>query len=78
MDCMKASFVGEYSSMSDILKDNASATSAVKNIPLCKICLVATFEFAAAIFCIPTNDLASGVEASLASFKPVVSLIICK
>ena len=52
--------------------------SDVKNKPPCNICLVATFEFAAASFCTPTKAFASGVLASLASFNPVTSLIICK
>ena len=64
--------------MSDILNDNCSAISTVKYKLASNICLVATFEFAAAIFCIPTSDLESGVEASLASLRPVTSLIICR
>ena len=75
--CMKASLVGEYSIISDILSDKHSAVCAVKNNPAWSICLVAVFEFAAAIFWIPTRAFLSGVLPSLASFKPVVSRIIC-
>ena len=39
---------------------------------------VAVFEFKAASFCTPTNASGLGVEASLASFNPVTSLIIDK
>ena len=78
IDCIKASLVGEYSIISDILRDKHSAVSAVKNKPACNICLVATFEFAAASFCTPTKAFLSGILPSLASFKPVTSRIICK
>ena len=76
--CIKASLVGEYSNISDILNDKHSHVSAVKNNPDCSICLVAVLLLAAAIFWTPTKALGSGLAASLASFKPVVSLIICK
>ena len=45
---MKASLVGEYSIISDILNDKHSAISAVKNKPDCNICLVAVLLLAAA------------------------------
>ena len=76
MACTNASAVGEYSNISDILRDNASATSVVKNIAPSWICLVATLEFAAANFWTPTSALGSGVLPSRDSFKPVTSLII--
>ena len=65
MACIKASLVGEYSIISDILRDKHSAISAVKNNPDCNICLVAVFEFAAANFCTPTNAFLSGILPSL-------------
>ena len=76
--CINASLAGEYSIMSDILSIKPSANSLVKWTPLCSICLVAVFEFAAANFWTPTNALGSGVLPSLASFNPVTSLIICR
>ena len=76
--CIKDSFVGPNSKTSDILREIASAVFNVKYNPDCNICLVAVFEFAAASFCKPTKAFLSGVEPSLASFKPVTSLIICK
>ena len=76
--CIKASFVGEYSIISDILRDKHSQVSAVKNKPACNICLVATLEFAAASFWTPTKAFLSGILPSLASLRPVTSLIICK
>ena len=78
IESIKAFLVGEYSMISDILRESCSATSAVKNNPACNICLVAVFEFAAAIFWTPTKDLSAGVDPSLASLSPVTSLIICK
>ena len=42
------------------------------------MCLVAVLEFKAANFCTPTKELGSGVEPSLASFKPVTARIIPK
>ena len=76
--CIKASLVSEYSNISDILKDKHSANSLVKNKEANKICLVATFELAAANFCTPTKAFGSGMLPSLASLRPVTSLIICK
>ena len=65
-------------SVEDILRERDSHISAHTNSPAFNICLVAVFEFAAAIFCTPTKERSSGILPSLASFKPVVSLIICK
>jgi len=48
--CIKASLVGEYSSISYTLSDIASATSDVMYNPDCSICLVAVLLLAAAIF----------------------------
>jgi len=76
--CIKASFVGECSIISDILRDRHSATSAVRYSPACNICLVAVLELAAANFCTPTKAFLSGILPSLASFSPVASLIICR
>ena len=76
--CTKAFAVGEYSNISDILKQSCSHILCVINAPPCNICLVAVFELAAASFCTPTKAFGSGVAASLASFNPVVSLIICR
>ena len=47
-------------------------------IPDFKMCLVAVLEFNAAIFCTPTKEFESGVDPSLASFRPVADLIIPK
>ena len=71
------SLVGEYSIISAIRSDKHSATSAVIYNIDCSICLVAVLEFAAAIFCNPTNESGSGVPDA-ASLSPVTSLIICK
>ena len=76
--CINASLVGEYSMMSDILRDKHSAVSDVKNNPACNICLVAVLLFAAANFWTPTKAFLSGILPSLASLSPVTSLIICK
>ena len=46
--CIKASLVGEYSIISDILSDKHSAISEVINKPPASICLVAVLLFAAA------------------------------
>ena len=70
--------VGEYSITSDILIDIHSAVNKVKYKLDCNKCLVAVLEFAAAIFCIPTNASLSGILPSLASLSPVTSRIICK
>ena len=75
---MNASLDGSNSNISEIRKDKHSAVSAVKNNPASRIWRVAVFELAAAIFCTPTNALASGDEPSRASFRPVTSRIICK
>jgi len=76
--CINAFLVGEYSIISDILSDKASAISCVMCLPACNICLVAVLLFAAAIFCTPTKEYFSGILPSVASFNPVTSLIICK
>ena len=55
---------------------NASAIERNTNKLLSNICRVAVFEFRAANFCKPTNELGSGIEPSLASFKPVTERII--
>ena len=73
-----SSLSSEYSSTSEIRKEMHSAIRLVINKLASRICFVAVFEFNAAIFCRPTNECGSGLEASTASFIPVTSLIIFK
>ena len=78
IESTKACLVNGKAKASDALNAIFSQLRKVKYKQACKMCLVAVLLFAAANFCKPTSEPTSGVLASLASFKPVTSLIICK
>ena len=73
-----SSLKSAYLRISAVLIVKHSAILLAINKLASKICLVATFEFNAANFWTPTNELGSGLEPSLASFKPVTVLIMSK
>ena len=70
--------IGNYNYYLQMIRDVTGLNEARDGSMPDKNALVGVQKLAAASFCTPTKAFLSGILPSLASFKPVTSLIICK